>query len=96
MEPIIELVSSGYGVYIAQTCMELYGDHISELDSDDRETLLAGPDDPFYYEAYDNLLNNGRLTIDGTTYGFTTHEDGNLFAYAIDYEFPKNFWDNWF
>lgn len=96
MEPIIELVSSGYGVYIAQTCIELYGDHISGLDSDDRETLLAGPDDPFYYEAYDTLLNNGRLTIDGTTYGFMTHEDGSLAAYAIDYEFPKNFWDNWY
>lgn len=26
---------------------------------------------------------------------FMTHEDGSLAAYAIDYEFPKNFWDNW-
>ena len=95
MEPIIELVSSGHGVYIAQVCMELYGDHISGLDSDDRETLLAGPDDCFYCDAYDNLLNNGRLTIDVTPYGFTTHEDGSLAAYALDYEFPDDFWDNW-
>ena len=95
MEPIIELVSSGHGVYIAQVCMELYGDHISGLDSDDRENLLSGPDEPMYWDAYDRLLDNGRLTIDGTAYGFVAHEDGSLAAYAIDYDFPEDFWDNW-
>lgn len=95
MEPIIELVSSGYGIYIAQTCMELYGDHISGMRSEDIASLYAGPDDPFYWDAYDCLLNNGRLTIDGMPYGFVTHEDGSLAAYAIDRELPDDFWDNW-
>lgn len=96
MDPIIELIDSGCGIYIAQTCAQLYGQHISGMSSDDMASLYAGPDDLFYCEAYDNLLNNGRLMIDGTTYGFVTHEDGSLAAYAIDYEFPENFWDNWY
>lgn len=96
MEPIIELVDSGYGIYIAQTCVQLYGDHISDMTAEDMASLYAGPDDPFYYESYDNLLNNGRLMIDGTPYGFVAHEDGSLAAYAIDYDFPEAFWDNWY
>ena len=95
MEPIIDLVGSGYGIYIAQTCVQLYGGHISGMTAEDMASLYAGPDEPVYWDAYDRLLNNGRLTIEGTTYGFTTHEDGSLAAYAIDYEFPEVFWYNW-
>lgn len=95
MEPIIELVSSGYGVYIAQVCMKLYGDHISGMTADDMARLYAGPDDLYYEDAYLALLVNGRLTIEGMAYGFVTHEDGSLAAYAIDHDFPEDFWDNW-
>ena len=95
MEPIIELVGSSYGVYMAQTCVQLYGDHISGMTAEDMASLYAGPDDPYYWDSFDNLLYVGRLTIDGTTYGFVTHEDGSLAAYAIDYDFPDDFWDNW-
>ena len=95
MDLVIELIDSDCGIYIAQTCVQLYGKYISGLAAEDMASLCAGPDDPFYWDAYDCLLNNGRLMIDGTPYGFMTHEDGSLAAYALDYEFPDDFWDNW-
>lgn len=95
MNLVIELIDSGCGIYIAQTCVQLYGAHISGMTAEDMVSLYAGPDDLFYWNAYDRLLNNGRLTIDGMTYGFVTHEDGSLAAYAIDHELPDDFWDNW-
>lgn len=75
------LVSDRNGVYVPQM---FANDHDLDLwngiDSDDRETLLAGPDHELYWEAWDSVLSSATFTHMGKTWRL--YQDGDLWAYC--------------
>lgn len=75
------LVDSVRGIYAAQHYAMLYGDTLSD---EDREILLAGPDNEHYLEVWDNTL-DGSITIiiSGKHYAVKT-DNGDI--WAVSYE----------
>jgi len=79
------LLDSVHGVYIPQIFafaqdMEKWG--IADS-TDDLKILREGPDNQYYWEAWEEILKNARYTdIDGTTY--MLNHDMDLFAEKIE------------
>lgn len=90
---LVVLVNNGYGIYQAQACAKMYT--IEGIDSDDIDILLSGPNnsgyDHGYYEVWEELLNNGRITLNGVTYSIFTSESNDLLGIPVDMDFPEDF-----
>jgi hypothetical protein len=87
-EPEI-LIDSAHGIYIPQYFAEAYGTpdnfyNWGEI-KEDIDILLSGPDNEFYWDAYEDLINNAKLkTTDNKESYLYTHED--LWAVPVDYD----------
>lgn len=70
------IISDHHGVYIPQFFAKYYlsSDALYGVSIDDYETLLAGPDEELYWDAWDNTLQN----FVGPN-GETLFQDGDLF-----------------
>lgn len=53
--------------------------HINE---DDALLLALGPEQEWYWETWEQVLNNAHCMVDGKR--FALHHDGDLFAVALD------------
>lgn len=89
------LVNDHHGIYVMQTFCQLYAPYITNMEEvkEDFETCLKGPDDEFYHESWENLLNNVEFTNDNKekyTIG-NLGEGGDLWAIPEGYEFPEDF-----
>lgn len=87
------LVNSAHGVYIAQIFCEKYSTYITNMNKvkENFDTCLLGPDNEFYFEAWEILLNNVEFTNDRKekcTIGNIT-DDGDLWAIPEGYEYPE-------
>ena len=72
------LITDASGQYIPQEFCADFVVREASLDGD-VETCLAGPDQEDYWEAWENILQNG--TIDGGKIGvWTLMQDGDLWA----------------
>ena len=79
MQAIEIMADSSRGQYIPQHFAESCADQWRQsIDQKDIDVLLAGPDDDWYWDTWDRVLNNAQITIDG--YVYTLHHDGDLFA----------------
>ena len=77
-QSIILMMSDSYGVYIPQKFVndaDLEAWHVS---AEDAETLNAGPEHEWYWEAWDSVLSSAYY-VDGDA-KFTLHQDGDLWA----------------
>jgi hypothetical protein len=86
------LVADRVGRYIPQRFMEQFEDNIinrDDLNEDDVQTVLEGPEAEFYWEAWDNLLNQVRVEIDGSKHVIA--QNGDLFA--IEPDLSDEAWD---
>lgn len=86
------LIDSNRGIYVPQT----FGTNFSiaqtfrtnfytsweGITEDDRQTLQNGPDDEFYWEAWDQVLNNAKWTCNG--YTWRLHQDGDVWAVCYE------------
>jgi hypothetical protein len=81
-EPVC-IIDSAHGVYIPQIWAERYGSYWQSCNirQEDVTILLHGPDHEFYWESWENVLNN--YNHDGHT--LWCGESGDLF------ELPPNF-----
>ncbi len=72
-------LSDARGVYIprdfAQSIVDR-GKNVINVSEEEWERLEAGPDAAWYWETWDNVLNNA-IVVDGET-RYTLHQDGDL------------------
>lgn len=84
------ILSDARGVYIPRDFVtdnynEIAGDHCAAwgIKPEDAEILASGPDHEFYWETWDDVLQNAKYTDkDGNTYFLS--QDGDLWALCYD------------
>ena len=83
MDSINLLVSDANGVYVPQVFAENYDLSLwSGIDQEDLETINQGPDNEYYWEAWNNILNSATYSHEGNQYHL--HQDGDLWAICYD------------
>ena len=78
-DSILLIVNGQYGQYIPQIAAEILTEW--GIDSQDLETLSAGPESPYYWETWERVLNNASKT-DSNGRAWTLHQDCDLWAYC--------------
>lgn len=74
------LINSAHGVYIPQVFAETIDwNALDNWDEDQKSILLAGPEHEFYFEAWQEILDNCE-TIDGGR----LHQDGDVWLVYVD------------
>ncbi len=88
-----ELVVDGHhGVYAPQFFVEMYEDDLTGVDREDVKTVLAGPDEEWYWEAWDNIERDGLVKVGRKEYTIYQHE-GDIFL--VDYDAPDWAFEEW-
>lgn len=83
MNNISILVSDAHGIYVPKVFTENYDLSVwNNIDEDDIATIADGPENEYYWDAWQNILSSAEYKADGKTY--TLHQDGDLFAVAYD------------
>lgn len=99
MSGIKILLNDSRGVFIPRDfndcfCMKSWG---LKDDDSDLVTLREGPDNEWYWEAWDSVLNKAKY-VDGNGYVWFLHQEGDLFAYCkelmTDEEYEDFFGDS--
>jgi len=84
MSGIHILLSDSHGVYIPQFFIEEFDpSEWRGIKAEDLEILRAGPEHEFYWETWDDILNNA-LHIDEDGMQWSLYQDGDLFAVCPD------------
>lgn len=83
MNGIVIMADSHHGVYIPKLFAEaLEGeDNFKGISQEQLDILLQGPEHEWYWETWDEILNNGEI-IDENKSVWRLHHDGDLFAYC--------------
>jgi len=93
LEPKL-LIDDHAGIYVIQEFCQRYLPYIVNRDElqEDIDICLAGPDHDEYMEAWDNLIDNVKLTNDnGQMFSIgNLPESGDLWAIPEGYEFPED------
>lgn len=79
MSGIEILVSDHQGIYIPQVFAERF--NWSGISIDDLKTIEEGPDAEYYWEAWDNILNDA-FHNDKDGFTWRLYQDGDLFAWC--------------
>ena len=77
------VVDGGYGVYAPQVFIEKYQSRLHGVDVDDIISLLNGPEDEWYWEAWENVLDNGVLEDDDGN-KWRIYQDQDIFIIRHD------------
>lgn len=91
-DALILAVSSSYGVYAPQTFSEWYSDKcVNILEGDLKESFedLKNINSEFYWESWENVLDNAVISIDGELYNIIQNED--VWLIPVDMEIPEDF-----
>lgn len=82
MKPeVIILADSARGVYIPQHFAEsIKRDCVEGVTLKQWDELESGPDYEFYWEVWDEVARDARITDPETGVVYTLHQDGDLFA----------------
>ena len=87
------LVNDAHGIYVIQAFCQAYAKYITNMDEvkEDFDTCLLGPDEEFYHEAWEGLLNNVKLTNDkGESFTIgNLGEGGDLWAIPEGYDYDS-------
>lgn len=89
LEPAL-LLNDAHGVYIPQLWAQAYGEESilsAEVRAEDVATVLEGPDHEWYWEAWNDILNNYKHVVKGTAY--LLHQDGDLWEYPEGFQFEE-------
>lgn len=69
------ICDSHHGIYCPQiTIKDLIDDIVSQLPAEDVKTVLDGPDNEWYWESWENILDQ-TFTFEGKTYRLEQDED---------------------
>jgi hypothetical protein len=83
MKPFI-LLDGLRGIYVPQKFAQLEG--IGGISAEDLAILRAGPDHESYWEAWEEALRFGEITVAGICYSLHQNEEGDLFAVPPGWE----------
>lgn len=76
------LVDDHHGVYVPKVFVTNYDMSVwSNVDWDDIETIEKGPEAEWYWEAWQDIIDNATYVHKGHTW-YLTQQDGGLFAYC--------------
>lgn len=93
---VILLLSDSRGIYIPRDFVnEVKPECISGLSDEDREVLEVGPDHEWYWEAWQNVLNNAIVTAPDTGVQYRVDQDGDCWLVPVGMEFDDSrgyFW----
>ena len=93
----ILIADSHHGQYIPQLVYKCEIDNKlwdwSELSKEDLQALKEGPDNEWYWEAWNNALDIIKISYEGKTYKLYNNED--LWA-VPDGDYSDEEWDDWF
>jgi hypothetical protein len=84
------VLSDSYGVYIPQIyCEDADEEWAESVGVDFKDVLVcqAGPDQDWYYEAWNNILDSAHKVIDGVTWRLV--HDGDLFEVPDTHTWPE-------
>lgn len=85
-EDHVLLFDSNRGVFIPMHFEEeMLHEAIQNVDAQDFESLAAGPDSEFYWEAWESVLNSAVVTMPETGKRYTLHQDGDLWMVPEDW-----------
>ncbi len=89
IEDVVLLADSHHGVYIPQQVVQQYLDHPmwdwSKVSKEDIDSVLSGPNDEWYWEAWDSIMGTVIVTDDqGTRYNIMYNEDLWLVPTDVD------------
>jgi len=87
MKPFL-LLNGLRGIYVPQR-FSAYGG-VAGISPEDLAILRAGPDHEYYWEAWEEALRFGEITIAGTCYSLHQSEEGDLFAVPPGWEISDN------
>jgi hypothetical protein len=84
------ILDGARGIYIPRDFCDGF-DGWDGIDDEDKATCCAGPDEEWYWDAWDNVLNNASYTDpnDGSVWGL--YQDGDLFAIRTDVDVEWEF-----
>lgn len=80
---VVCLLNSSRGQYIPQNFAELFDMKEWGISEEDASILLSGPDHEWYWEAWENVLDNAEFT-DANGNKYKLHQNGDLWAYCIE------------
>ena len=84
MSKVEIFADSSRGQYIPQFFAETVDRNcLSGVSECDMQTLENGPEDEWYWESWENVLNNAVL-LDKNGLMWFLHQDGDLFTYRAD------------
>lgn len=80
---------SARGIYIPQHFAKSIGrEYVTGVSDEDWQILESGPEAEFYWEVWDDVLNNALLTdSDGTNW--TLYQDGDLFLVPEGFDWEQ-------
>lgn len=78
METMQLILDSNRGIYIPQKFAENFCMTAWHINDDDRDVLLAGPDNEFYWEVWEDVLNYAYTEQFGERW--TLYQDDDLFV----------------
>lgn len=87
------LLSDARGVYIPRDFVQGFDFEKWGVSKEDADTLAQGPEQEWYWEAWEGVLNTAYFEFEGYTYRL--HQDGDLWAYCDELmsdEEYENFW----
>jgi hypothetical protein len=85
MDNITLILDDHRGIYIPRDFVEGFlfeGHDWTGIDAEDIAILREGPDHDLYWDAWDVVTDNARITVDGKE--FYLWQDGALFVIAVD------------
>lgn len=89
------ILDGSRGIYIPQGFAERFGHWLGEwknVNQDDIDTLLEGPDHEWYWEAWQNVVDNAEyMGADGVKYSL--YQDGDVWLVPEGTRFPSD--DDW-
>jgi len=72
------------GIYGPQECVQAYRTNFITAATDDLDTVEAGPNEEFYWEAWENLVADAKLDIDGHLWEGVPGDSGDIWLVRID------------
>ena len=88
------LLDDNRGIYIPQNFVDEFKlELLSGINAEDVKTCQAGPEHEWYWDAWDNILNNASYQENGHT--FTLHQDGALFGICDELMTDEEYRDYW-
>jgi hypothetical protein len=83
MTGVVNLISDNYGIYVPKIFAEDFEFGIGEwrnVDGEDVDILREGPENEWYWDAWDDVVTNAFYKDTADNYWTLTSVDGGLFA----------------